>query len=99
MDTPSPSNTPSPSKRLWLYIGLGLIIVLALLIYVLRLSGAFDGGISGHGWAALIAGTSVSIILGGVLTGTLIWGRRNGYDEGAHEMHWNTSDANTDGEP
>lgn len=80
------------SKRIWLFVALSLIALLAALYYVLRLSGAFDAGMSGHGWAALIAGTVGSLVLGGALTGVLIWGRRNGYDEGAHDMHWDKPD-------
>jgi high-affinity Fe2+/Pb2+ permease len=52
---------------------------------------------SDHGWIALLAGTMVSFLVAGVLSTVLILGRRNGFDEGAHEIVWDTlhSDDNT----
>ncbi|MEQ8322336.1 MAG: hypothetical protein RH946_18890 [Rhodospirillales bacterium] len=52
---------------------------------------------SDHGWIALLAGTMVSFLVAGVLSTVLILGRRNGFDEGAHEIVWDTqhTDENT----
>lgn len=38
-----------------------------------------------HGWIALMLGMGVSILIGGGLTILLVWSRRNGFDEAAHE--------------
>lgn len=45
---------------------------------------------SDHGWIALLSGTIVSFLVAGVLTTVLVLGRRNGFDEGAHEIVWDT---------
>lgn len=82
----------SNSRRMWLYILFGLAIFIGLIYYVLRMTGAFEAGMSGHGWAALVGGVVFSVLIGGGLTAALVWGRRNGYDEGAHDMHWNEPD-------
>ena len=82
----------SSSNRIWLYIVLGLAVFIGLIYYVLRMTGAFEAGMSGHGWAALLGGVVLSVLIGGGLTAALVWGRRNGFDEGAHEMHWNGTD-------
>ncbi len=74
-------------KYLWLYVILGVLVVIALIVYVLQMAGGFDAGMSSHGWGALIAGVTISILLGGGLTAALIWGRRNGYDENVYEMY------------
>jgi len=78
---------PPLPKHMWLYVVSGVLAVVALIIYVLQMAGGFDAGMSGHGWAALIIGVTVSILLGGGLTAALIWGRRNGYDENVYEMY------------
>jgi len=43
-----------------------------------------------HGWIALLSGTVVSFLVAGILSTVLILGRRNGFDEGAHEIVWDT---------
>jgi len=82
----------STGSRMWLYIGLSLAVFIGLIFYVLNMTGAFEAGMTGHGWAALLAGVVLSVLIGGGLTTALIWGRRNGYDESAHDMHWNAPD-------
>jgi ABC-type Fe3+-siderophore transport system permease subunit len=51
---------------------------------------AMGSDMSGNGWTALLAGTAVSFLVTGVLSTVLILGRRNGFDEGAHEIVWDT---------
>lgn len=38
-----------------------------------------------HGWSALILGMGLSILIGGGLAVVLVWSRRNGFDEAAHQ--------------
>ena len=84
------------SQKMWLYILLGLAVFIGLIYYVLNLTGAFDAGMSGHGWGALLGGVVLSILIGGGLTAALVWGRRNGYDESAHDMYRDTADKDGD---
>ncbi|MEO0981612.1 MAG: hypothetical protein AAFX03_03050 [Pseudomonadota bacterium] len=51
---------------------------------------AMGATMSIHGWAALIIGAVLSFAVGLSLSALLVWGRRNGYDEGAHEAAFST---------
>jgi hypothetical protein len=69
---------------------LPLFLVLAVAIagvWFLVQGGSLVGAIemSSHGWIALGLGMGVSVVLGGGLAVLLIWSRRNGFDEAAHQ--------------
>tara|TARA_R110000787_G_scaffold169657_3_gene282367 strand:- start:577 stop:855 length:279 start_codon:yes stop_codon:yes gene_type:complete len=64
------------------------IVVMGMVWLLSRSSMGAD--MSSHGWVALLAGTVVSFIVAGALTTVLVLGRRNGFDEGAHEIVWDT---------
>lgn len=89
-------NHKSNRSQLWLFMLLAFAVFIGLIYYVLRMTGAFDAGMSGHGWAALVAGIVLSVIIGGGLTAALVWGRRNGYDEGAHDVYRDQSDGDSE---
>ena len=61
------------------------------LVFLLSRS-SMGADMSGHGWIALLAGTAISFLVAGALTTILVLGRRNGFDEGAHEFVWDTTD-------
>lgn len=51
-------------------------------VYGWTSSGGAEMG--GHGWAALILGTVLSLVVGGGLMALVFYSSRHGYDEGAH---------------
>ncbi len=74
------------NQKLGAWLVAGFLIATVLLVYVIGLMNEYMGAdMSAHGWAALVAGVVASFIVGGGLTGILVWSRRNGYDEAAHE--------------
>tara|TARA_R110001599_G_scaffold101944_4_gene260476 strand:- start:574 stop:855 length:282 start_codon:yes stop_codon:yes gene_type:complete len=85
---------PKPSFAAKLIGGLtagAIVATIAVMGLVWLFSRSSMGSdMSGHGWTALLAGTVVSFIVAGVLSTVLILGRRNGFDEGAHEIVWDT---------
>jgi len=47
---------------------------------------------SPHGWAALLVGIALSVLIGGGLTAILIISRRRGYDESLHQAFIDTDE-------
>ena len=79
---------PSFAAKLIGGLAVGAVIATCVvmgLVWLLSRS-SMGADMSGHGWVALLAGTVVSFIVAGVLTTVLVLGRRNGFDEGAHEI-------------
>ncbi len=68
----------------WFVFG-GAALCVATIVMVAIMTSAMGVAMSLHGWIALIIGTIMSFALGLGLTAILVWGRRNGFDEGAHE--------------
>jgi glutamate-1-semialdehyde aminotransferase len=62
------------------------------LVWLLSQS-SMGASMSGHGWIALLAGTFISLLVAGALSAALVLGRRNGFDEGAHEFAWDPDDS------
>ena len=84
-------NKKSHAWLSWLFILGGIGTLVATIVWTIRLN--FDGGtqMSAHGWAAMIAGILISLIVGGALSFILVWSRRNGFDENAHQVIWQAS--------
>ena len=83
---------PSFAAKLIGGLAVGAVIatfVVMGMVWLLSRS-SMGADMSSHGWVALLAGTVVSFIVAGVLTTVLVLGRRNGFDEGAHEIVWDT---------
>tara|TARA_R110001606_G_scaffold3841_1_gene18511 strand:- start:235 stop:513 length:279 start_codon:yes stop_codon:yes gene_type:complete len=83
---------PSFAAKLIGGLAVGAVIatfVVMGMVWLLSRS-SMGADMSSHGWVALLAGTVVSFIVAGALTTVLVLGRRNGFDEGAHEIVWDT---------
>lgn len=84
------------STGAWVSIIFSTIFMLALIVISAKVwSYMPEGGMSGHGWAALALGVLLSVIIGGGLSAILIISRRRGYDEAAHYT-WGQLDTGTD---
>ena len=75
-------------------LAIGAVIATATVIALVFLMSQSSMGatMSSHGWIALLAGTAISFLVAGTLTTVLVLGRRHGFDEGAHEFVWDTTD-------
>lgn len=70
--------------KMFLFIataGVALVASIAAALYVWI--GAGDTQMGGHGWAALILGTVLSLVVGGGLMVLVFYSARHGYDEAA----------------
>jgi len=77
------------SELIWTLVGISVVTTIAAIALILYLNSSGNIEMSGHGWGAMLAGTILSMILGGGLTCALVWGRQNGYDERA-DITWDT---------
>ncbi len=71
---------------LWGLGTIGVLVIACLLVLVM--SHSLNTEMSAHGWAAMLAGASASILVGSGLTGLLVWSRRHGYDDAAHKAYY-----------
>lgn len=63
-----------------------IVFVIVSVIYFIFGMGELSAfQMSPHGWAALLVGVGLSVLIGGGLTAILIISRRRGYDESLHE--------------
>jgi len=70
-----------------------VVFVIVSVVYLVFGMGELEAfHMSSHGWAALLVGVGLSVLIGGGLTAILIISRRRGYDESLHEAFIDTDE-------
>jgi hypothetical protein len=86
---------PVASTTRWLMMFAAICVAMAIGIFAIVWStGAFSaGGLSGHGLAALIIGSVLSLLLTVALMGLVFYSNRSELDRSVHDLHRTNDDA------